>query len=397
MDLKKHVNFERLDIAFEALNDKALGKRHFIFSTFKYPWFVKLGSTLTQWVLQIGLPVQGLIKSTIFDVFCGGVSLEDCLKASHQLSEFGVGTIFDYSVEGEKTEKGFEATTEEVLRTIRQASKMDKIRFAAFKITGLAAFDLLEKIHAGQELTAQEEAAYTRVEQRVERICSLAAELGVSLLVDAEETWIQKPIDDLTIAMMSKYNKDKVLIYYTFQMYCHAMLVHLKDLHQEAQNEGYKLGAKLVRGAYMEKERARAHENGYEDPIQPNKESTDRDFNAAAQYCVDRINDIGLFAGSHNEETNYLITLYMEERGLSKDDDRIYMGQLYGMSDHISFNLAKEGYNVIKYVPYGPLKATIPYLIRRADENTSVAGQSGRELTLITQELTRRSKERKKG
>lgn len=397
MDLKKHVNFERLDIAFEALNDKALGKRHFIFSTFKYPWFVKLGSTLTQWVLQIGLPVQGLIKSTIFDVFCGGVSLEDCLKASHQLSEFGVGTIFDYSVEGEKTEKGFEATTEEVLRTIRQASKMDKIRFAAFKITGLAAFDLLEKIHAGQELTAQEEAAYTRVEQRVERICSLAAELGVSLLVDAEETWIQKPIDDLTIAMMSKYNKDKVLIYYTFQMYCHAMLVHLKDLHQKAQNEGYKLGAKLVRGAYMEKERARAHDNGYEDPIQPNKESTDRDFNAAAQYCVDHINDIGLFAGSHNEETNYLITLYMEERGLSKDDDRIYMGQLYGMSDHISFNLAKKGYNVIKYVPYGPLKATIPYLIRRADENTSVAGQSGRELTLITQELTRRSKERKKG
>ena len=397
MDLKKHVNFERLDIAFEALNDKALGKRHFIFSTFKYPWFVKLGSTLTQWVLQIGLPVQGLIKSTIFDVFCGGVSLEDCLKASHQLSEFGVGTIFDYSVEGEKTEKGFEATTEEVLRTIRQASKMDKIRFAAFKITGLAAFDLLEKIHAGQELTAQEEAAYTRVEQRVERICSLAAGLGVSLLVDAEETWIQKPIDDLTIAMMSKYNKDKVLIYYTFQMYCHAMLVHLKDLHQKAQNEGYKLGAKLVRGAYMEKERARAHENGYEDPIQPNKESTDRDFNAAAQYCVDHINDIGLFAGSHNEETNYLITLYMEERGLSKDDDRIYMGQLYGMSDHISFNLAKKGYNVIKYVPYGPLKATIPYLIRRADENTSVAGQSGRELTLITQELTRRSKERKKG
>jgi len=396
MELKKHVDFESLEVAFGALNDKALGKRHFIFSTFNYPWFVKFGSTMTKLVLNLGLPVQGLIKSTIFDVFCGGISLEDCLKTSSQLTKFGVGTIFDYSVEGEKTEAGFEATTEEVLRTIKQASKMEKIQFAAFKITGVGAFDLLEKIHAGHTLSEDEKAAYQRIEERVERICSLAAELGVTVLIDAEETWIQKPIDDLTIAMMAKYNKDKALIYYTFQMYCHAMLANLKTLHAQAKEGGYKLGAKLVRGAYMEKERERANEMDYQDPIQPNKQATDDDFNAGAKYCIEHIDEIGLFAGSHNEKTNYLLTTYIEEKGLAKNDDRVYMGQLYGMSDHISFNLANAGYNVIKYVPYGPLKATIPYLIRRADENSSVAGQSGRELTLITKELTRRRKARKK-
>lgn len=396
MDLKKNVDFERLDIAFEALDDSALGKRHFIFSTFKFPWFVKLGSMVTKLVLNLGLPVQGMIRSTIFDVFCGGTSLEDCRNTSSQLTKFGVGTIFDYSVEGEKSEAGFDTCAEEVLRTIRQAATMEKIQFAAFKVTGLASFELLEKIHAGAELSEDEKAAYQRVWERVERICALAAELQVTVLIDAEETWIQKPIDDLTIAMMAKYNKDKALIYYTFQMYCHAMLANLKNLHQQAKNDGFKLGAKLVRGAYMEKERARAGEKGYQDPIQPNKQATDDDFNAAAKYCIEHIDEIGLFAGSHNEETNYLITHFIEEKGLSKDDDRVYMGQLYGMSDHISFNLANAGYNVIKYVPYGPLKATIPYLIRRADENTSVAGQSGRELTLITKELTRRSKARKK-
>lgn len=396
MDLKKHVDFERLDIAFEALDDKALGKRHFIFSTFNYPWFVKFGSFMTKLALDFHLPVQGLIKTTIFDVFCGGTSLEDCKNASSHLNKFGVGTIFDYSVEGEKTEEGFDACMHEVLRTIKQAATMEKIQFAAFKVTGLAAFDLLEKIHAGGTLSAEEQAAYKRVEERVERICALAAELNVTILIDAEETWIQKPIDDLTIAMMAKYNKDKALIYYTFQMYCHSMLNNLKTLHVNAKEEGYKLGAKLVRGAYMEKERDRAAEKGYEAPIQPNKQATDNDFNAASKYCIEHIDEIGLFAGSHNEETNYLIANYIEEKGLEKDDSRVYLGQLYGMSDHISFNMAHAGYNVIKYVPYGPLKATIPYLMRRAAENTSVAGQSSRELNLITNELTRRKKARKK-
>ena len=390
MELKKFVDFDQIEIAFKAKSDKALKKRHFIFSTMKWPWLVGMGTFMTRFSLSAGLPVKGLIKSTIFDIFCGGESLDHCVKTVAELESFGIGCIFDYSVEGEKTETGFDHTTEEILQTIHHASRSEVMKFAAFKVTGIGAFDLLAKIHAGESLSQEEQAAYDRVKDRVERICALANELGVTVLIDAEETWIQKPIDELTISMMEKYNKGKALVYYTFQMYCHAMLDNLKKLHVHAKENGYVLGAKLVRGAYMEKERERAVELNYADPIQPDKSSTDRDFNAAARYCVENIEEIGLFAGSHNEESNYRLTLLLEELGLSHSDDRVYFGQLYGMSDHISFNLAHSGYNVIKYVPYGPLKATIPYLIRRAEENTSVKGQSGRELILVKKELRRR-------
>ncbi|MFY0591293.1 proline dehydrogenase family protein [Roseivirga sp.] len=390
MELKKFVNFDQIDIAFKAKSDKALKKRHFIFSTMKWPWLVSIGTSLTKFSLSAGLPVKGLVKSTIFDIFCGGESLDTCSDACDELERYGIGAIFDYSVEGEKTEAGFDVTTEEVLRTIETAAKSEVMKFAAFKITGVGAYDLLAKIHANEMLSDEESVAYNRVVNRVERICALASKLGVTVLIDAEETWIQKPIDDITIGMMAKYNKDKAVVYYTFQMYCHAMLENLKSMHKKATTDGYVLGAKLVRGAYMEKERERAQAMGYSDPIQPTKNSTDDDFNAACKFCIQNLSEIGLFAGSHNEESNYRLTLLMDEFGLKSDDDRIYFGQLYGMSDHISFNLAHGGYNVIKYVPYGPLKATIPYLIRRAAENTSVKGQSGRELTLVTKELKRR-------
>ncbi|OEK03592.1 proline dehydrogenase [Roseivirga sp. 4D4] len=390
MDLKKFVDFDQIEIAFKAKSDKALKKRHFIFSTMKWPWMVGLGTSLTKFSLGVGLPVKGIVKSTIFDIFCGGETLDTCSETCDELEAYGIGAIFDYSVEGEKTEAGFEATTNEVIETIKTAAKSDVMKFAAFKITGIGSFDLLAKIHNGETLTSEETAAYDRVQDRVAKICSLAAELGVTVLIDAEETWIQKPIDDMTIAMMEKYNKEKAVVYYTFQMYCHAMLENLKKLHNRAKGDGYVLGAKLVRGAYMEKESVRAVEMNYTDPIQPDKASTDRDFNAACSYCIEHIGEIGLFAGSHNEESNYRLTLLMDEHGLKPNDDRVYFGQLYGMSDHISFNLAHGDYNVIKYVPYGPIKATIPYLIRRAAENTSVKGQSGRELTLVQKELKRR-------
>lgn len=392
MEFKKFVDFDQIEIAFKAKSDKALKKRHFIFSTMKWPWLVGVGTSMTKFSLSAGLPVKGLIKSTIFDIFCGGESLDRCVETVEELESFGIGCIFDYSVEGEKTEAGFDHTTEEILQTIHHASRSEVMKFAAFKVTGIGAFDLLAKIHASELLSKEEEEAYGRIKNRVERICALASELGVTVLIDAEETWIQKPIDELTIGMMKKYNKERALIYYTFQMYCHAMLDNLKKLHQHAMENDYVLGAKLVRGAYMEKERERAAELNYTDPIQATKTSTDNDFNAAAEYCVKHLGEIGLFAGSHNEESNYRLTLLLEEYGLAHNDDRVYFGQLYGMSDHISFNLAHGGYNVIKYVPYGPLKATIPYLIRRAKENTSVKGQSGRELTLVKKELNRRQR-----
>ncbi|WP_420387859.1 proline dehydrogenase family protein [Roseivirga sp.] len=390
MELKKFVDFDELEVAFRAKTDEALKKRHFIFSTMQWPWLVSVGTALTKFALQVGLPVKRIIKRTIFDMFCGGETLDGCQRSSHELAAFGIGAIFDYSVEGEKTEEGFDQTTNEILRTIDRAGEMEYIRFAAFKVTGLASFDLLAKIHAGEKLTADEQAAYDRVFERVDSICRLAYEKDVSVLIDAEETWIQKPIDELSLKMMSIYNREKALIYYTFQMYCHKMLDNLKVLHEHAQENSYRLGAKLVRGAYMEKERERAEELGYEDPIQPNKEATDRDYDLAVRYCVEHIHQIGLFSGSHNEASNYKLTLVMDEFGLQKNDHRVFFGQLYGMSDHISFNLANAGYNVIKYVPYGPLKATIPYLIRRANENTSVKGQSGRELSLVKKELARR-------
>lgn len=390
MDLKKFVDFDQIEIAFKAKSDKALKKRHFIFSTMKWQWMVGLGTSLTKFGLGVGLPIKGVVKSTIFDIFCGGETLDTCSETCDELEAYGIGAIFDYSVEGEKTEAGFEATTKEVIETIKTAAKSDVMKFAAFKITGIGAFDLLAKIHSGETLSNEETSAYQRVQDRVAKICATAAELGVTVLIDAEETWIQKPIDDMTIAMMEKYNKEKAVVYYTFQMYCHAMLENLKELHNKAKVDGYVLGAKLVRGAYMEKESARAREMNYTDPIQPDKASTDRDFNAACGYCIEHIEEIGLFAGSHNEESNYRLTLLMDEYDLKPNDDRVYFGQLYGMSDHISFNLAHGGYNVIKYVPYGPIKATIPYLIRRAAENTSVKGQSGRELTLVQKELKRR-------
>lgn len=390
MEIKKRVDFDNLEIAFGAKNDRALKKTHFVFSTMKSNALVKVGTTLTKLALKSGLPVKGIIKQTLFNIFCGGENIEDCLSTVAQMKKFSVGAILDYSVEGEKTEAGFEATTKEILQVITQAGKSDNIPFAAFKITGLGDFDLLAKIHAGKKLSSEEQDAWKRVEERTERICELAHELDVPVLIDAEETWIQKPIDELTISMMKKYNQQKGLVYYTFQMYCHSMLDNLKRLHQEAVEAGYILGAKLVRGAYMEKERDRASEKQYQDPIQPDKASTDRDYDAALDYCIEHISEISLFAGSHNEQSNYHLAALMDQKHMAPDDARVCFAQLYGMSDNISYNLANAGYNVAKYVPYGPIKAAMPYLFRRAEENTSVKGQSGRELTLITRELKRR-------
>lgn len=386
------VDFDNLKIAFGSKSNKALKKSHFVFASMKSNALVSVGTALTKFALKSGLPVKGLIRSTLFDVFCGGETIDECVKTAIDMKQFNVGAILDYSVEGEKTEAGFDSTTEEILRTIEKAEESGNVPFGAFKVTGIGAFDLLAKIHSGETLTAEEKAAYKRVEQRVERICEKAASVNLPLLIDAEETWIQKPVDDITITMMERFNQDKAMVYYTFQMYCHSMLENLKILHKQAAEKGYVVGAKLVRGAYMEKERARAGELGYADPIQPDKASTDTDFDAGITYCLDHINEVHLFAGSHNEDSNLKLARMIKEKNLEAHDRRICFGQLYGMSDNISYNLASGGFMVAKYVPYGPIKAAIPYLIRRAKENTSVKGQSSRELTLIQREMKRRKK-----
>jgi len=390
MDSKKYVDFDNLEVAFASKNDKTLKKVHFIFFSMGSSAFVKVGTSLTRLALKSGLPVSGIIKSTIFDIFCGGEDIDECQKTAEQMSKFGIGAILDYSVEGEVTEAGFETTTEEILRTIECAGNSKHIPFGAFKITGIGSSELLTKVQAGVNLTDDEKKAYENIKRRVDTICSKAFELGVKVLIDAEESWFQDPIDQLAYEMMEKYNREKVLIFNTYQMYRHASIDALKAADTVARDKGYLLGAKLVRGAYMEKERERALENNYPSPIQPDKEATDKDYNLALQYCFENIAFMSLFNGSHNEQSNYNITHLIEEHGIARNDDRIWSAQLYGMSDNISYNMANSGFNVAKYLPYGPIKASMPYLFRRAEENTSVKGQSGRELSLVKREIARR-------
>jgi proline dehydrogenase len=341
---------------------------------------------------NIGLPIKGLIKSTVFKQFCGGESMEDCNKTIDQLYGYGVGTILDYSVEGEEKEESFDATVTETLETITKAQNNPKIPFCVFKVTGLARFDLLAKVSAKEILTMNEETEWGHVRNRIYQICKMAHLKNVRLFIDAEESWIQPAIDDLANDMMLEFNKQKCIVYNTIQLYRHDRLAFVKDSFDVAIKHNYYLGLKLVRGAYMEKERARASKMGYPSPIQPDKLSTDKDYNNALIFCIDHIDRISVCAGSHNEQSSMLLTELMAQKSLANNDQRIYFSQLFGMSDHISFNLSSAGYNVAKYLPYGPVKAVMPYLFRRAAENTSVKGQAGRELTLISREVARRKK-----
>ncbi|MGD1840444.1 MAG: proline dehydrogenase family protein [Thermonemataceae bacterium] len=384
------VDFNDTSVAFAAKSDKALKKMYYIFAAMNQNWLVALGTALLRFAFKLNLPVKWVIKPTVFNHFCGGETIEECETTMQELGQYGIGSILDYSVEGEKTEAGFEHTLQETLRTVEKAAAHPHIPFSVFKVTGLASFKLLEKIQAKQSLTSQEQAAWGRVQARVDQICQFAHKHQVKILIDGEETWIQDTIDLLAYTMMVRYNKERCIVYNTFQMYRIDMLQNLKAAYEQAKENGYWLGAKLVRGAYIEKERDRAEELGYPDPMQPDKAACDADFDAAVAFCVDHLAEIGFCAGTHNIQSNQYLTELMVQKGITPQDKRVYFAQLYGMSDQISFALAKAGYNVAKYVPYGPLKAVMPYLFRRAEENTSVAGQSSRELQLIKAEIKRR-------
>ncbi|MBT1685510.1 proline dehydrogenase family protein [Dawidia soli] len=391
MQAHPRISFEDTSVAFSYKSNAALRKANFIFSLVNHPWISSIAIGSTRLALKLHLPVEGLIKKTAFDHFCGGVSIDNCDDEIRTLSRYGVGTILDYSVEGEASETGFDQTLEETLRTIRKAkSNPQGIPFSVFKVTGLADMELLEKIQRQDALSPAETEAYQRVQKRVDTICQLAHASNIPVLIDAEETWIQEPVDALAYEMMARYNRGKAIVFNTYQLYRKATLQNLKDAFREASAKGYHLGAKLVRGAYMEKERARAAEMGYEDPIQPDKAASDKAFNEALEFSIANLHQMAFMCGSHNEQSNLYLTQLMEQHGIPGNDDRVWFAQLYGMSDNISFNLAKAGYKVAKYMPYGPVRSVMPYLFRRAQENTSVAGQSSRELILIRKELQRR-------
>jgi proline dehydrogenase len=379
------LSFSNTEIAFKHKSDAELRKASILFKSFDYPVLLRWGPALAKIALSLGL--KGFIKSTIFSQFCGGEDITDCEKAIQQLSKDRVGTILDYSVEGADDEQSFNETTHEIIETIKKAKSNANTPFSVFKVTGIVESDLLEKVASGKPLDASDRGKWEHARKRFFDICNTAKELQVRLFIDAEESWLQDAIDGLAVEAMQTCNQEKAIIYNTLQMYRHDRLEYLKQ--QYSQQKCY-LGFKIVRGAYMEKERLRAQELGYQDPIQKTKEDTDHDYDEAIHFCLNHIDRISVCVGTHNEKSSHLAATLMQQKDLDNEDSRVYFSQLLGMSDHISYNLAHHGYCVAKYVPYGPVKAVIPYLTRRAQENSGMAGQMGRELGLITQEIKRR-------
>lgn len=384
------VSFDNTAVAFSGKTDSDLRRSYWLFKMIGSPTFVSLGKGLTEFALKTHLPIKGIIKATIFKQFVGGETIEECAKTITELGKFRIGTILDYSVEGKESENDFDHCVAETIATVERAKTDKNIPFCVFKVTGLARFALLEKASTGASLTQDETQEYQRVQERVDKICRTAHSYGQPIFIDAEESWIQPAIDELADAMMQRYNKEKCLVYNTFQLYRHDRLNFLKSSFDKAIKGNYYLGAKLVRGAYMEKERDRAAQHGYPSPINPNKEATDKLYDETLRFCLLHIDKIAICAGTHNESSSKLLVELMQEYNVQPSHAHIYFSQLFGMSDHISFNLSNAGYNVVKYVPYGPVREVLPYLIRRAQENTSVKGQTGRELSLIIKEKQRR-------
>jgi proline dehydrogenase len=392
------LSFENTEIAFAHLSDQDLKSARFLFKSMSYPWLVQMGSRLTPFIMKTGLPVHGLIKKTIFKQFVGGETLEETAQVGKTLSQFGVKVILDYGVEGKEGEAAFDIATEEFLRVIEYAATQNNIPFISIKVTGLARFGLLQTLNEAPRLRSGihdnevEKDEWEAVRGRMYSICEVAAEKNIGVLIDAEESWIQDPVDRLCIEMMQAFNKEKAVVFNTIQLYRHDRLAFLKMSHEICKQQGIILGVKLVRGAYMEKERERAAANGYESPIQPDKAATDRDFDAAVDFCLAHLENISVVIASHNEKSNMLAAASMDARGISKQHPHVHFSQLYGMSDPITFNMAKDGFQVSKYLPFGPIRDVIPYLMRRAQENSSVSGQTGRELSLLTREIARRKK-----
>lgn len=382
--------FDNTQIAFSLKSDTELDRAYFLFKMIDSEPLVRIGTAVTNFALKAHLPVEGLIRASVFDHFCGGVSEDDCLPVMEKMYTKKVCSVLDYSVEGKEEEDQFDAALAKTLKIIDFAKDKASIPFAVFKPTGFGRFALYEKVGNKEALTESEQSEWNRVVARYEEVCQKAFENDVPLLIDGEESWMQDAADDLALTMMKKYNKQKPIVFNTLQLYRWDRLDYLKKIHQEAIAEGFYIGMKLVRGAYMEKENKRAEEMGYPTPICPSKQASDDNYDATVAYMIANIDRMAIFAGTHNELSSYKLMELMKTKGIAPNDQRIWFGQLYGMSDNISYNLAANGYNVAKYLPFGPVRDVMPYLIRRAEENTSVAGQTSRELMLIKKERERR-------
>lgn len=396
------LTFNDTATAFAYKDDHALKNGRFLFGTMNYPWFASIGVRVTPFLMKTGLPIHGMIRKTIFKQFVGGETLEETTEVAELLGKYKVDVILDYGVEGKEGESNFDHATEEFIRVINYAATQPNIPFISVKITGIARFALLEKLHAAPRLRSgihddeADKEEWQRVANRLRKICEVASAKNVGVLIDAEESWIQDPIDRLTMNMMQDFNKTKAVIYNTFQFYRHDRLQFLKMSHRIARQQKFILGAKLVRGAYMEKERGRAEELQYSSPIQQDKSFTDGDFNSAVECCLNDLEAVSVILASHNEYSNLAAAEKLHAMNIPHDHPNVHFSQLYGMSDNITFNLAAAGYNVSKYLPFGPIRDVIPYLMRRAQENSSLNGQTNRELLLIRSELRRREKARKK-
>lgn len=386
--------FNNTKIAFSDKSDAELRKAFWMFKLIEQPTLTKIGTSVLNFSVKNNIPFAGdVVKYTLFSQFCGGVTREESLKVVNKMFKHGVGSIFDYSIEGMEEETAFDKTLAEIKENIKFAEGKAAIPFVVFKPTGFGRLDLYAEVGSGKELTSSEKQEWQRILNRFDAVCKMAYEKNVKIMVDAEDSWMQDAADDLVFEMMKKYNREKAVVWNTVQMYRTKRLEYLaKDLKRAEENQFY-LGYKFVRGAYMEKERNRAAEMNYEDPIQPTKQATDDNYNAAIDFTINNPNRVSAFFGTHNEKSTELVMDKMKEKGLQNNDPHFYFGQLYGMSDNISFVLGEMNYNVSKYLPYGPVKDVVPYLTRRAQENTSVAGQTGRELGLISKELKRRKEQ----
>ena len=382
--------FDNTERAFILKSDSELERAYFLFKMISKEPLVRIGTAMTKFALNANLPVEGLIRSTVFDHFCGGVSEDDCIPVMDKLYNAGVCSVLDYSVEGKEDETQFDACFTKVMELTDFAEEKEAMPISVFKPTGLGRFAIWQKKTSGELLTSEEQEEWDRIVARFDGICKKAKETDVAVLIDGEESWMQDAADDLVAEMMAKYNTEKAIVFNTLQCYRWDRLDYLKKLHVDAKVKGFKIGVKIVRGAYMEKENDRAKEFGYPTPICASKADTDANFNDTLRYIFDHLEDISVFLGTHNEASCLLAMEIMKTKSIAIDDTRVWFGQLYGMSDHISFNLASEGYHVAKYMPFGPVKDVMPYLIRRAEENTSVAGQTNRELELIKSERKRR-------